>query len=68
MARSQGGQANKTGNVLEQVVISTLSAHGFQVVPFREYQRKPDAFGSELLLRNVPYTTLYGGRGYTEFR
>ncbi|MGQ0658093.1 MAG: PD-(D/E)XK nuclease superfamily protein [Chromatiales bacterium] len=67
MTRSQGGQANKTGNVLEQVVVGTLTAHGFETVAFREYERHPDRYGNELLLRNAPYTTLYGGRGYTEF-
>lgn len=67
MARSQGGQANKTGNVLEQVVVSALSVHGFEMVAFREYEHHSERYGKELLLRNVPYTTLYGGRGYTEF-
>lgn len=67
MARTQGGQANRTGNVLEQVVVSTLSAHGFSIVPYRSYEQAPDKYGSEVLIRNVPYTTLYGGRGRTEF-
>lgn len=64
---SQGGHANKTGNVLEQTVIAMLTTHGFEVVGYRDHQRHPEAFGNELLLRNVPYKTLYGGRGYTEF-
>ncbi len=67
MPRSQGGQANKTGNVLEQVVISALNAHDFVMVPYREYEHHQEKYGKELVLRNVPYTTLYGGRGYTEF-
>jgi len=32
-----------------------------------DYIKKPAKYGSELLLKNVPYTTLYGSRGYTEF-
>ncbi|MCZ6803369.1 MAG: 4-diphosphocytidyl-2C-methyl-D-erythritol kinase [Proteobacteria bacterium] len=64
---TQGGQANKTGNVLEQLVIGTLSAHGFPAVKHSDYKKNPNDYDNELLLRNVPYTTLYGGRGFTEF-
>jgi hypothetical protein len=64
---TQGGQANKTGGVLEGLVIGTLSAHGFAPIRFSDYAKSPEKFGNEVLLRNAPYTTLYGGRGYTEF-
>ena len=64
---TQGGQANKTGNVLEQLVIGTLSAHGFPTVKYLDYMKNRNDYDNELLLKNVPYTTLYGGRGYTEF-
>lgn len=64
---SQGGQANKTGNVLEKTVIGTLTAHGFNAVMFSKYNKEPAEYGEELLLMNVPYTTLYNRRGYTEF-
>lgn len=63
----QGVQANKTGNVLEQLVIGTLAAHGFDSITFSKYTKNPAKYGKELLLRNVPYTTIYNGRGYTEF-
>ena len=64
---TQGGQAKKTGNVLEQLVISTLSAHGFPVIKYSDYLKTPEKYDEELLLRHVPYKTLYGGQGYTEF-
>ncbi len=64
---TQGGQANKTGNVLEQLVISTLGAHGFKAVKYSEYTKNSTDYDNELLLKNVPYITLYGGRGFTEF-
>ena len=64
---TQGGQANKTGGVLEQLVIGTLTAHGFTPIRFSDYAKTPEKFGSEVLLRNAPYTTLYSGRGDTEF-
>jgi hypothetical protein len=64
---SQGGFANDTGGTLEGTVISTLSKKGFEVVPYSKWIKKPDKFGDELLLRNVPFTTIYGHSGKTEF-
>ena len=46
---------------------SVLKNKGFQIVSFREWQRHPDQFEEELLLKNVPYETIYGHRGTTEF-
>ncbi len=64
---SQGGKARKTGSILEQLVIGTITAHGLTLVSYRDYASAPDKYGDELLLRNVPYTTLYGTKGRTEF-
>lgn len=64
---TQGGKANKTGSVLEKLVVGTLSAHGIDSVLHSEFIRTPARYGKELLLRHVPYTTLYGGKGHTEF-
>ena len=64
---SQGGYANSSGSILEQTIVSTVEQKGFEVVPYSEYHKRPLDFGSELLLRNVPYTTIYGHSGKTEF-
>jgi len=64
---SQGGFANDAGGTLEGTVISTLGKKGFEVVPYSKWVKKPDKFGNELLLRNVPFTTIYGHPGKTEF-
>ncbi len=64
---TQGAQANIHGSVLEELVVGTLVKHGFRFVRYSEYRRKPRQFGNELLLKHVPFTTIYGGRGYTEF-
>lgn len=64
---TQGGHAVKTGGVLERMVVGTLGQHGFEVVYYRDYMKAPRKYGAELLLRHVPYTGLYGGRGFTEF-
>lgn len=65
--RTQGNAANSSGNVLEQTVISTMTAKGFVSVSYSEWVKHPDAYDGELLLKNVPYDTIYGHNGKTEF-
>lgn len=67
MVRTQGGTANHQGKILERTVVPTFEAHDFEVVAYSAWKKKPDKYGTELLLKNVPYTTIYGQRGYTEF-
>jgi hypothetical protein len=63
----QGRLANSAGNTLENTVIGALTSKGFKVVSYRDYARRPDACERELLLTNVPFTTIYGHPGNTEF-
>jgi hypothetical protein len=63
----QGGLANSSGNTLEQTIVATLVSKGFAVAMYREWVKQPTAFPAEILLRNVPYETIYGHRGNTEF-
>lgn len=65
--RTQGNIANSTGSVLEQTIISILRAKGFELVKFRVWDRNKDNYGEELLLENVPYESIYGHKGNTEF-
>jgi hypothetical protein len=67
MTRTQGGAANHQGKILEGTVVPTFERHGFEIVAYSAWLKKKDAYGTELLLKNVPYTTIYGQRGYTEF-
>ncbi len=64
---SQGGFANSSGTTLERTVIATLESKGFVSVLHRQWLAQPQDYGTELLLRNVPYTTIYGHEGKTEF-
>lgn len=64
---SQGAQANRTGKLLESIVQGALSQRSFEVVQFSTYIKTPAEFGEELLLKNVPYVSIYGTKGYTEF-
>ncbi len=67
MASTQGGAANRQGKILESTVIPTFAGRGFEVVRYSAWSKKPRSYGTELLLKNVPYTTIYGQKGYTEF-
>ncbi len=69
MDRTQGNRANSTGKVLEQTVVSTFSVKGFKVVNYRVWEKNKDKvdYGDELLLENVPFTSIYGHSGNTEF-
>ena len=63
----QGRLAGSSGSTLEKVAISTLQSKGFEVVMYREWTKHPERYGNELLLKNVPYTTIYKHQGHTEF-
>lgn len=65
--RRQGSQANRTGKVLEDLVASVFKSHGFEIVEYGDYARESAAFERDLLVRNVPYETIYGHPGKTEF-
>ncbi len=67
MTRTQGSAANHQGRILENTIVPTFEAHGFEVVAYSTWNKKPANYGTELLLKHVPYTTIYGQRGYTEF-
>jgi hypothetical protein len=62
-----GATANSQGKVLESTIIPTFEHRGFEVVAYSKWIKATQAFGEELLLKHVPYTTIYGHPGYTEF-
>lgn len=73
----QGGTlANYSGSTLEKTIIGTLVSKGFLLISYRDYenylkrhgeQKTVDKYGTELLLRNVPFQTIYNHPGNTEF-
>ncbi len=65
--KTQGGFAGSTGNTLERTITGTLESKGFEVVFHREWRKMPSRYGNELLLKNVPFSTIYDHKGYTEF-
>lgn len=64
---NKGRKTNITGTQLEKAVQTVLSEKGFEIVMYRVWNKNPENYGKELLLKNVPFTTIYGHRGNTEF-
>jgi hypothetical protein len=64
----KGTLANDSGNVLEQTVKTIFAAKGFSLQRYRDWSKNPAKYGSELLLVNVPFETIYQHKGTTEFR
>jgi hypothetical protein len=56
-----------SGKILEQTVETVCREKGFNIVNYHKWKKKPDKFGNELLLTNVPYETIYKHKGKTEF-
>jgi len=56
-----------SGNTLESTIKGTLEAKGFVTLPYSTWIKHPDRYGAELLLKNVPYTNIYGSSGSTEW-
>ncbi len=67
MPRSQGNKANSSGNTLEATIESTLVGKGFMPMKYREWEKNKKKYGAKLILKNVPFYTIYEHSGYTEF-
>ena len=65
---SGGKTAQQRGKIWEGIVRTALNGRGLIEVPHRMWVKNPEKYGPNLLLRNVPYTNIYGSRGMTEFR
>src|SRR3989339_320735 len=63
----KGTKRNVTGNQLEVAVKTVLSGKGFELINYRIWEKNPENYGNELLLENVPFTTIYEHKGNTEF-
>ena len=63
----KGKKTNITGNQLEKAVQTVLLEKGFEFEMYRKWERNKEKYGNELLLKNVPYETIYGHHGNTEF-
>ena len=60
-------KASITGNILEKQVQSLFLEKGFEIVNYSKWIKNKTKFGQELLLKHVPYSSIYNHKGYTEF-
>lgn len=63
----KGTKSNITGNQLEVAVKTVLTGKGFELINYRTWEKNKEKYGEELLLENVPFTTVYEHKGNTEF-
>lgn len=63
----KGTKSNVTGNQLEVAVKTVLTGKGFELINYRVWEKNKEKYGEELLLENVPFTTVYEHKGNTEF-
>jgi hypothetical protein len=55
------------GLALENLIERSIIPHGFTPVNYAEWSAQPKAYPRDLLLKSVPFTTVYGSLGLTEF-
>lgn len=69
MKKSQGFMANQNGKCCEQSLIPTFEKNGYTVVLNSFYEKNKDDFKKvdKLVLREVPFTSIYNHPGRTEF-
>ena len=65
----QGAQANKNGKVVERMLEPLFEDSGFKVLSYSDASKNPDLIKTldRYVLKNVPFTTIYGSEGKTEF-
>ncbi|HOF99133.1 MAG TPA: hypothetical protein PLD44_07095, partial [Paludibacteraceae bacterium] len=63
----KGTKSYISGNQLEVAVKTVLIGKGFELVKYRDWEKNQEKYGKELLLENVPFTTIYEHNGNTEF-
>ena len=64
----QGGAiATSSGKVLESTVEAVVCAKGLIKVTYPQWVKNKEQYGRELLIKNVPYTSIYTHESKTEF-
>ena len=67
MAFTQGGESNFSGNGLEYYIEHEFQTRGVLVQDFNLNNNNHDLFCNRILLRRVPYTSIYGCLSTSEF-
>lgn len=64
---SQGGESNLSGQFLERCIQQEFEARGVPVFSFEDNRYNNDWVSECQLLKNVPYTSIYGCKSRSEF-
>lgn len=64
---TQGGESNHSGDFLERAIEGEFRQRGVEVFAYSTMGNNGDMFASRFLLKNVPYTSLYGCQSRSEF-
>lgn len=68
MAMTQGSEANRSGREIESLFQRLMTERGFHVVDGAADQSAlGDFFSANLLIKNAPYTNIYGSISRSEF-
>lgn len=69
MRKSQGAMANKNGKTFEKMMVPIFNANDFEVIAYSDFIKNEEKYQNpnRYVLKNVPYTTIYGTKGKTEF-
>ena len=67
---SQGARANASGKTFEDMLTPLFANYGFELMTYREFRDERGVMvhsGERIAVRNVPYQTIYGTPGRTEW-
>ncbi len=64
---SQGSESNESGRFLEQTIENEFKRRGVRIFKHVEKGDNGDMFESAFVLKNVPYTSIYGCASRSEF-
>ena len=69
LAGTSGFNANESGHLFESSIMGALKAKGFVVVPYSQWAQDRQGYEHvrRLVLRNVPYRSIYAHNGRIEF-
>lgn len=70
LALSQGARANASGKTFEDMLTPLFANYGFELMTYREFRDERGVMvhsGERIAVRNVPYQTIYGTPGRTEW-
>jgi hypothetical protein len=64
---TSGWESNNSGKFLEEAIEREFRARGINVFDYTEKHSNTDMFAERFLLKNAPYTSIYGCQSRSEF-